>query len=453
MQRTWKLPLAFFVLALIVRLLLLYGPYGNLRHGSAEAYGSAALGLYTGKGLTLNADEVLALQSTSSNLTGDYRTVTGDRPRVPFTEFLPGPALLTAGLWYLLPVYNFAPYLYVQILLESVLIGVFCAVFLPYHRVVVILTTAAMVLNVAVIRRTLMMGYDFWPQFTVLATVAGVVYILATDKPLRWYVLLGCVTAITLWFRDITTLLPVGISLVLFFVSKKRKVPTRRIIGRVAGYLAPFLVSVILLSVLRYETTGSFRPTRSTFWHTFMAGVGQFSNPYGIVHSDESVWEYATTLNPALAASTLPAMSQLPDSPYEMLLKEKAGEFVTQHPDLALRNMFFRVVIMIAPAFYEEGDFMPRSVARQIYPVGFVLLLLWILGMIHMRREYSLLFFVSLAVYITFMVSFSWFYVVGRTILPFIFLSVMIWLFGTVEAFVLIRKAARTVSARVSQRP
>lgn len=75
-------------------------------------------------------------------------------------------------------------------------------------------------------------------------------------------------------------------------------------------------------------------------------------------------------------------MYRLPDSPYEMTLKAKSTEFIQQHPVLFVRNIFYRIGIMISPFLYRDGDFLSPALAARLFPLGLCLLPLWILGMI-----------------------------------------------------------------------
>jgi hypothetical protein len=431
MTRTIRLVAVVFAVALLVRLGLLLTVFDHLQHGSAPHYASAALGLHHGAGLTIDTLEVQSMLKLPSNVSGDYRTYFRNGEREPFTEFLPGPAVLLALFWKLIPVYNFGPYLIFQVIIDALLIAAFALLMMTRHRLLSLLTVAVMIVNLAVIKRTLMMGYDFWPQFGVLVVFLGVLAL--QDRGYRsWlFVLVGLLASIPVWFRDITTFLPVVVAVFLVYtLRKKERFSWRATLGRVTLFLAPIILSVALLSLYRYETTGNFRPTRSTFWHSFMAGVGQFSNPYGLEHSDDVVWEFGQKINPALRAYTVDEMYRLPNSPYENTLREVALQFVRERPDLFIRNFVYRIGMMIAPVFYADGDFIPRSVASMLYPLGFVLLPLWCIGMLYLRKTLPFVFGLAVAIYCYFFLAFGWFYVVGRVILPFFFVSTLVWMAG-----------------------
>ena len=105
----------------------------------------------------------------------------------------------------------------------------------------------------------------------------------------------------------------------------------------------------------------------STFWHSFFAGVGQFSNPYDLVDNDMRIYEFGVKLNPELAKHTLLEMQRLPDSLYEETLQEKAMEFMSTHTGLFLRNIVYRAGAMISPLLYWRGTFLSESVRQRLF--------------------------------------------------------------------------------------
>ena len=156
----------------------------------------------------------------------------------------------------------------------------------------------------------------------------------------------------------------------------------RTVAARSSLFLVPVILLAVSLSVYRYETTGNWRPTRSTFWHTFFAGVGEFSNPFGLVNDDTAVWHYGQRLNPALRQHSLSEMYRSPNSEYELTLKRQAMDLVQKRPLLLVRNTAYRLVIMISPPLYSGGDFVPQSISRLVFPIGILMIPVWFLGML-----------------------------------------------------------------------
>ncbi len=433
LQRTGRVALVVFLLAFAVRLLLFATVLGDLRHGSAPVYGSAAIGLVSGEGLTYHTSEMEDISDAPDNRTGDFMTLYRREGREHLVEFLPGPAALLGFLWKVIPVHNFAPLVLLQVLIDSLLIAMLFAVLSRVGNVLALLTALAMTINIATIKRTLMMGYDFWPQFGVLAAFVGVLWLLSKDKGAGWYLFVGCLAAVPYWFRNITLLLPFFLLACLVFLLKSHGLTWRTIARRSAVFVVPVLVCLALVSAYRYETTGSARPTRSTFWHSFFAGVGQFSNPYGIDHTDRSVWRFGIRLNDEFAGfdmGNMMAQGQRPDSLYEQTLKDQAKVFLTEHPDLFARNWVYRIGIMISPLLYTQGDLVPARLSEILRPLAFLMVPLWFLGMFALYRRDKAVFWLSATVYAHFFAVFGWFYVVGRVILPFMFVSILVYLAG-----------------------
>lgn len=426
---------ALFLCAVLFRILLFFTVYDDLRHGSAARYGSTALGLASGHGLTYQGDEVATIQTEPSNVQGDYRESLASDSRKPMTEFLPGTALLIAVLWKVTGIYNFAPLVIFQVLIDSLLIAWFFSAFSRHQPVVAVAAALLMTINLAAIKRTLMVGYDFWPQFSVLVLVSGVIWSLSRSRPRAWQLgLIGLAAGIGLWFRSITVFLPYFVAAAVFEIAHiRRGVRATKAVALAAALVLPVILLTMGLSAYRFEATGSLRPTRSTFWHTFFAGVGQFDNPYGLVNDDRAVWSFAQTLNPALQGQALGAMYELPGSQYESTLKSEAFDFVRRYPLLFVRNFSFRVGIMISPVLYRDGDFLPERLFPFLVPLGVMLFPLWILGLFRIVRRLPELAILFGSIYAYFFLMFGWFYVVGRVILPYLFLSIVLYLNGALH--------------------
>lgn len=426
--------LVLFIFAILVRGVLFYTKWDNLTHDSAKKYASAAMGLYHGGGLSLRMSELEAIQKSTNLYSGNYLKYYESNDREPFTEFLPGPAILLTILWKLIPIYNFSTFIWLQIILSSLLIILFFVVFEFYDRSIALLTTLAMIVNLASIKRTLMMGYDFWPEFGVLVNFIGISLVLNTDKNKKYLFITGLLSGITIWFREVTVFLPFFVLLfILFHFIRNKKLTFKNAVSRSSLYIIPAIIFIVSLSAYRYMITDNFRPTRSTFWHSFFAGVLEFQNPYGIEplgESDYTIWHFANEVNPELKNYTLQDMTKSPNNIYEKTLKDESINFIRKYPHLFVRNIFYRIGIMISPFFYEGGDFIPKSLYRYLHPLGFVFLLLWFLGLYYVFRRFRSLFFLSATIISYFFVMFSGFYVVGRVVLPFLFINIFLYLFG-----------------------
>lgn len=427
-----------FACTACIRLALLAGPMDGLRHGSAAVYASAAIGLVNGDGLSINTREIEAVQAHRSNTSGNMPGLHDSGPREPMTEFLPGTAWLMALLWRVTPWQSFLPLLVIQSLLDALLTALFCLLVARRWPLLALLLALAMALNIGVIKRVLMVGYDYWPQFGVLVYLAGM--ILAVSRPRPWAFLagLGLLLGMVAWFREVTSFLPfVGAPFVYLAFRHSQAITRRGALLRTATLVLPVVLSLCALSAYRDGLTGSSRPTRSTFWHTFFAGVGQFSNPYGLVNNDQSVIEFGRTIDPSLRDMTVHEMWSMPDSKYELVLKRQAIVFVREHPRIFLRNTFYRMGIMVSPLLYRESDMIPRRLAGPLFLVGIVMIPLWLIGMMELWRTDRVLFWLVGSVYAYFFAAFGWFYVLGRVILPFMFVDILVYLLG---ASVLLRR-------------
>lgn len=432
-ERLW-LAAAIFLISIALRSALLLTTWDGLRHGTAAVYGSTAIGLLSGSGLTFSMDEVTALGALPGNLSGDYMRLRSAGAREALTEFLPGPAVLIAALWSCLPAsaHNFAPLLIVQVLLDSIAVAaLFLALSLRTKRPLAIATAVFAAVNLVSIRRTLMVGYDFWPQLGVMLLFSGTLWLFWKRSTAFLFLVLGGLFGAFLWCREITMLLPLFVAAFLLVRGKHENRWTHRESGlRALLLVVPVALSIALLSYYRMELTGSPRPTRSTFWHTFFAGVGQFPNPYGIENRDLSVWEFGQKVAPELAGASLSEMYRMPNSPYEHALRAEALSFVQQYPGIFLRNVLMRCGIMISPLLYQDGDFLPKRAEGALSVVGWVMLPLWFVGLMALRRESRDTFTLVALVYAYFFCMFGWLYVNGRVIIPYLFLAFLVYLIG-----------------------
>jgi len=442
-----KIAFLLFIFSLILRIILFTTTYNNLRYGAAGVYGSTSIGFYFNEGLTYNDNEISKIFIIPNNYTDNYLNFHCKNNRKTLEQFLPGPAALLVILWKLIPFYNFLPYILFQAILESILIGLFYFVFKDYDKYVALITSIFMVLNLSVIKRTLEMGDYYWPIAAILVTFIGIIYIIKSNKNSLYLFATGFITGLILWFNSITIYLPIFISfMIIYYYRCITEISYKSILKKILAYLIPIIISIILLSWFRFNITGDYRPMRSQIWHTFFCGVGQFENPYGIKSKDNEVWELGKKLNSDLEKSSFSTQCNLPNSPYEITLKKEAINFIRKCPHLFIRNAFYRIGIMISPFLYRGGDFIPSSLFNILLPIGIVAFILWFSGMYYLFRRQNLIFWLSATIYFYFFATFGWFCVVGRVILPFLFINAFVYLFGIKYLFLEFKKVKFNVS-------
>lgn len=430
LRSRWALA-GLLLFALAIRLILLHGPMSSLRHGSAAYYGSAAIGLATGNGLTTSASEMSILAALKSNLGGDYRQYFATGERMPFTEFLPAPAYLLAGFWKLTGVHSFAPLIYFQALVDSLLIMFMCWFLRPRHMLLAWVFSFLLCIDPVSIRPVLTMGYDFWPRFACMAMFILVGKGLESRRPWPWLLVAGIAAGWAGWCRSLTTFLPffVGAAALAYMIRQKRG--WKESIVALTALLVPVLLSISALSALRYHQTGSYRPTRAVFWHSFCTGIGQFSNPYGLEPDDQSVFRWAVELEPELRSQTVAEWVHAPNSLFERTLREAGIGFIKDHPMLFMRNTVYRALFVLSPALYQDASYIPPRARALAFGLGVLLLALWVLGMVDWYRTDPLIFALSAASVFYVIAAFSWFYVIGRVVLPVLFINLLAYCRGT----------------------
>jgi len=429
------IPVAIFILAVLIRISLFVLFYSNERHNYAEFYGSAAIGLSHGKGLTYNFEEVSKIEETkNTDFTQNFNDFTSFKERHKWLYGLSGPVYAIYLLWVITHIYNFFPYIILQILLDSIMITFLYIVAKKYlSRLVVYVLLFSLLFNPAAISDTLCVSYNFWAPLSVMIGFFGFLYAFSVEKNNHIFFLTGLFTAITLWFRDIINFLPffLAFAIVFYYVFKKKTNP-RKIFNKFVMYLLPVLISISLLSINRYQNTGSFRPTQTFFWHAFFAAVGQFDNPYGIKDKDEVIWAFGSKLNPEIKMDDQFKYSENTSNIYEETLKKEGFKFIKEHPFIFIRNMIYRTGIMIAPTFFIVSGQYFSWIFNDIVAIfiSIILLILWILGLYHLFKTKSPLLYVIIPVYLYFFSIFSWYYLVGRVVLCFAFINIILYMYG-----------------------
>jgi len=449
----YSLPIFIFLLSIGIRLIFLFYVFPDNRHSFAEYYGSAAIGLSQGKGTTYNLKEVERIKLTVNNFSGNYIEFEENNERSPLLYTLPGPAYIMAALWSVLPTKNFLPYLLLQILLDSLVIALFFRLFVNnLNNYIVYIVTLFLILNPIAISKTVMVSYDFWAPFCVIVNFTGIYYVILKDKS-NWILLLtGVVTAITLWFRDIINFLPFFIAIGIFLYYKmNRKLAIKPVLLKVLIYFLPVLISLGSLSLYRNHYTGSYRPTQTFFWHAFFCAIGQFENPYGIRPNDMDVWNLGSMLNKEVKFKDQFKYSESTNNIYEETLKREGIKFVKTYPHLFIRNMVYRTSMMISPLFFTQSTSPTKSLFSKgiMQFFGVILFILWIMGIVHMFRKKDPILFVSLPIYLYFFAVFSWYYLIGRVMLCFAFLNLIVYFFGFIYLISII-KNSRVVQKAIS---
>jgi hypothetical protein len=428
MNKKIILAVTIFIISFIIRSFLLVLSYDNLKHGSASYFGSQAIGLYRNKGSTTNIVEMGKIIS-ENNLSGNYLNFEDNSERENLTIFLPGTGFVIYLLWKIFPVYNFSTLLFLQILIDSIIISLFSMMFYKMNKKLGVLIAVILLFNIVCIKRVLMVGYDFWPQITVLISFILIYNMLNTNKT-YYYILLGLINAVAIWFREITILLLIVASTLILFINYKKGIKIKDNIKKTSVMILFFILSISLLSFYRSNISENARPTRNTLWHSVLVGIGQFSNPYDITANDISAWEFAKKNEKSLENKELWDMYNSPNSEYEIFAKSKSIDFIKNYPHLFIRNTIYRTAIILSPLLYSDGDFLPVKYQKIFFVLGLILLPVWFLGIYQIYKYNKILFYTIIILVVNTIISFSWWYVVGRVIIPILFTHFIVYLFA-----------------------
>jgi 4-amino-4-deoxy-L-arabinose transferase-like glycosyltransferase len=196
---------------------------------------------------------------------------------------------------------------------------------------------------------------DIWVTFLFIFSVYQFVS-LAKDGNNVWRLLsIGISTGLVAWMRS-TVLLFIILAIPLLFLTVSRKEALRS----AAILLVGFILTFSPLIVRNYVVFNKFMATRGAFWHSFWAGIGQMPNPYNLRDDDETVFQFARTLDPDVQFDT---------EQYEQVLKAEAKKFVGAHPFWYAGSVVKRALVFVFPKigralFFQEP--LPQHVVGTI---------------------------------------------------------------------------------------
>ncbi|MBI4454637.1 MAG: hypothetical protein HY644_01925 [Acidobacteria bacterium] len=434
-----------FVVALVARVLAYNFVWPNVCHTFIGMSASAAVGVNAGGRLTVRTEEIQRISSLGLTARHLNRMYNPDASRLPLWEVEPGLSLVLVALWKLTGVYDLRPLIWLQIICDSFLCAIF---FLVLHRVSVWVgfgTGLGWALFPPQIQFACTAGYDAWASFALIAVSSAMVFLCT--RRLSWrataFIMLcmSLISVVGLWTRSYVLLWPFLVAgLLLQIVRVKR---WRSIL--VLIYIIPSLFGIIGMMVERDRLVGNPRPTRTTFWHTFWAGIGQYDNPYGIEGLDSSIYVFAQSLDPGLK-TWFTKYRVVWDDPtfnmeYEKVLAKEARVFIRRHPEILLRNHFLRILRLVVPTIRmtestAEGIGLPQWL---LAAVGLLLVPLYVAGI---RRWVkggmsSLLAFISPLGYLIF--ALAPFYIERRIISAVLFVHIGLAVGGIQAVFEFIR--------------
>jgi hypothetical protein len=193
--------------------------------------------------------------------------------------------------------------------------------------------------------------YNAWLTFTyILLTWLMIVFVEAFQcKKYRHISLIALGIAIVGFIggqmRSIAILAPLGLAGWYWFWSclqnRTLRVSTTNV--KATGILLVVGICAILgSSAANKAVRGDVSPVRSTFGHSFWAGIGQFDNPFGVQDLDGSILKFYTR-ETGIESSSDGAVE------YNSWLTNRGIEFVKDQPFLYLSMIARRALMILSP--------------------------------------------------------------------------------------------------------
>jgi 4-amino-4-deoxy-L-arabinose transferase-like glycosyltransferase len=418
------------VLALVLRLGLLAAethPYDD--SGLAAAHGNVAVNILAGRGIVENvtAEQAIDARQTAANRLIDPAEI--DSATLPAARYQPavleppGEELLLAGIWKLT---GDERYIYLQVLqaiLDSLMVVlVYLIAARLYHRLRAALLAAA---GYAIFVPTALLAriphLDIWAVFFTIGIVAA--WTLGLDRTRRWpwLVLVGVLTGLGAQFRPGVLLLAP-----LLLLAELPWASWRHVLADAAVTLCVAAVLLVPWTVRNENVFHRFIPTRIGIGQNLWEGLGEVSNNFGAVLSDQITEEQVHSVRPQLAYAT-PA--------YDSYLKHRAVVAIREHPGVFAHAVARRLLVTTIALHTLGGPLIPLE------PLLFVLgVLTAVLTWRRFARQHLLLAAVPVATILPYLLL----HVEARYILPASFVY-LIWTALGLDLLLARRRAGRAV--------
>lgn len=346
LRQSFLLP-SLLVLGLTVRLGMLAVNYNNLDLDSSFVVGGEiAHNILRGRGIAVDtAHMAITVQMwRREQRLIDFQDLPAPSSAQVQPEFLnePGYGLLLAGLWKLTGSERWITVRLLQILID---VGMIAAVFfigtaLGGRRAgaVAALLYAVFIPHIELVVRP---HRDVWVSF---AYILSVVLLMRWNRDERggwkWIVMLGVMFGLVAWMRS--TVVAYVVFCAILMIVLKRRWKTAAQAALLGGV---FLLLMTPLVVRNYEAFGRVMLTRGAVWHSFWAGVGQFSNPYGLADDDAVVIRYFEAKDTSVQYGT---------EGYERFLRQEAMKLFREHPWWYAGMVVRRAAVILAPKIGRE---------------------------------------------------------------------------------------------------
>ncbi len=300
----------FFLLAIIVRLLMLVGVGESLAidWGLLDTVNS----LLDGHGF---ADPVI--------------TANGAIVYEPTVFEMPGHAFFIAGLWSLIGERSLVAIQIVQLVIDSCFVFfVFAIGKRLFNEKVGLIAAFLFAIYLPEAYLSIFIKRDVWVSWTVI--LAYLFYLKYIQEEKKRFVGLTALTiAVGVYFNPTLLLLPIfmGIFSLPLLSLKKAFVSTVLIMIFVSMMLVPWIVR-------NYNQFGAFIPTRGGFYQTMWEGFGEFNNPFGAVLNDAYTFEQ-------MKAEGYTGRPTTPE--YDDFFKPKVKKVITEHPGWYIKTVLKRI--------------------------------------------------------------------------------------------------------------
>jgi len=253
---------------------------------------------------------------------------------------------------------------------------------------------------------------DIWVSYVYITSV----FLLTKDNFLLKRVAslagLGALVGVVALMRSTVVLYVFFLAAIFFLITSRRDALRSALV-----LCFSFIVILSPLLVRNYVVFDKFMATRGSFWHAFWGGVGQMPNKFGLREEDQSIADFAESLDPSLRPDT---------ERYEDVLKKRAIQFIETEPFTYTSMVVRRAFVMVFPKLGRALFFLPpvdqptgtlnRSVAAGwLIAIDTSLVCLFLVGLWKSRKQWKKVVLVT-APYVYTVVTLAPFVFQGRNL-------------------------------------
>lgn len=284
---------------------------------------------------------------------------------VPVFYIDPGYGVQAGIVWKLLGFIDWRPLIVLQLLLDAAMVFFLYGIGTALGKPTIGLWLAGLhAVFILEIQQALVPHYDIYISFYYIT----VVYLLLKEqkanklvRSLSIVAMVGLLSAYVSWIRSTAAFFPFFIVLYLFILKRNRNQLLKAIV-----LIAVFgLFFALPRAIYNLDHFGRFDIVRGCKWWNIYTGLGQFSNPFGLVGTDGDAVRYVKSVNPTFRDDAPPGVLdyRLADE----VIKPHCIRLIRDHPAWYIKTCLKRAAFVAFPGFYFHTRFILKDESEKTW--------------------------------------------------------------------------------------